>query len=128
MKLGRLQEGGVAPAIMAIVDRGVSRRPHLAGGFDAEIELDMGSPYPTVRIAFHSGTVVVEDAEAERPDLRITGELPDLVSLMVMPHVRGVPNPMDARGRAALGLLASRRLKVVGKLGMLRRFVALIEL
>ncbi|HEY1591419.1 MAG TPA: hypothetical protein VGF81_06475 [Solirubrobacteraceae bacterium] len=127
VKLGRLKEGGVAPAIMAIVDRGVRRRPHLAGGFDAEIELDMGSPYPAVRIVFQDGTVVVEDGKAQRPDLRITGELPDLVSLMVMPHVRGLPNPIDPRGRAALGLLASRRVKVEGKLGMLRRFLGVIQ-
>jgi hypothetical protein len=127
VKLGRLQDGGVAPAIMAIVDRGLRRRPHLAGGFDAEIELNIGSPYPTVRIAFHNGTVVVEDAKAKRPDLRISGELPDLVSLMVMPQVRGLPNPMDARGRAALGLLASRRVRVEGKLGLLRRFLGVIQ-
>jgi hypothetical protein len=127
VKLGRLQEGGVAPAIMAIVDRGVSRRPHLASGLYAEIELDMGSRYPQVRIAFENGTVLVEDAEAERPDLRISGQLPDLVSLMVMPLVGGLPNPIDRRGRAALGLLAFRRVRVEGKLALMRRFLGVIQ-
>jgi hypothetical protein len=127
VKLGRLVEGGVAPAIMAIVDRGVRRRPELVGGFDAEIELDMGTDYPRVRIAFRDGNVLVEDAKAQRADLRITGELPDLVSLMVMPLVRGLPNPINPRGRAALGLLAFRRVKVEGKLGLLRRFLGVIH-
>jgi hypothetical protein len=121
-------DGGVAPAIMAIVDRGVSQRPHLAGGMDAEIELDMGTRYPRVRIVFESGAVLVEDAEAEQPDLKISGQLPDLVSLMVMPLVRGVPNPIDRRGRAALGLVALRRVRVEGKLGLLRRFLGVIQL
>jgi hypothetical protein len=128
VKLGRLVEGSVAPAIMAIVDRGVRQRPHLVGGFEAEIELDMGTRYPRVRIAFEDGTVLVEDADVEHPDLRIAGQLPDLVSLMVMPHVGGIPNPIDPRGRAALGLLAFRRVRVEGKLGLLRRFLGVIRL
>ena len=127
VRLGRLVEGGVAPAIMAIVDRGVRRRPHLAGGLCAEIELAMGGRDPRVRIAFEDGAVLVEDAEAQRPDLRISGQLPDLVSLMVMPLVGGLPNPIDRRGRAALGLLAFRRVRVEGKLGLMRRFLAVIQ-
>ena len=128
VRLGRLADGGVAPAIMAIVDRGVSQRPHLAGALEAEIELDMGTRYPRVRIVFENGTVLVEDAEAEEPDLKISGQLPDLVSLMVMPLVRGLPNPIDRRGRAALGLVAFRRVRVEGKLGLLRRFLGVIQL
>jgi hypothetical protein len=127
VRLGRLAEGGVAPAIMAIVDRGVQRRPQLSSDLRAEIELDMGKRYPPVRIVFDAGTVLVEDVPGEHPDLRVSGQLPDLVSLMVMPLVRGVPNPIGRRGRAALGMVALGRVRVEGRLGLLRRFLGVIQ-
>ncbi|HEY2435733.1 MAG TPA: hypothetical protein VGH93_01030 [Solirubrobacteraceae bacterium] len=127
VKLGRLAEGGVAPAIMAIVDRGVRQRPAISNGLRAEIELNMGTHYPPVRIVFSDGVVLVEDAPGERPDLRVTGKLPDLVSLMVAPLVGGLPNPINARGRAVLGMVAQRRVRVEGRIGLLRRFLGVIQ-
>jgi hypothetical protein len=127
VRLGRLAAGGVAPAIMAIVDRGVRRRPSLCNDLRAEIELDMGAHYPPVRIVFDDHAVLVEDGAAEAPDLRVHGQLPDLVSLMVAPLVRGLPNPIDRRGRAALGMVALRRVRVEGRLALLRRFLGVIQ-
>jgi len=127
VRLGRLAEGGVAPAIMAIVHRGAQRRPRLSSGLRAEIELDMGKRYPPVRIVFADDAVLVEDVPGERPDLKISGQLSDLVSLMVMPLVRGLPNPIDRRGRAALGMVALGRVRVEGRLGLLRRFLGVIQ-
>jgi hypothetical protein len=127
VRLGRLAAGGVAPAIMAIVDRGVRRRPALSNELHAEIALDMGTRYPPVRIVFEGGTVLVEDGEADAPDLRVSGTLPDLVSLMVAPTLGGFPNPIDRRGRAALGMVALRRVRVEGKLALLKRFLGVIR-
>jgi len=128
VKLGAIEPGGVAPAIMAIVDRGVQRRPELAEGLHAEIELNVEDRYPPVRIVFGKEAVRVEDGAAEAPDLRVSGTLPDLVSLMVAPLVGGVPNPMAAKGRAALGMVALRRVKVEGRLPLLRRFLGVIRI
>jgi hypothetical protein len=111
---------------MAIVDRGVNKRPALCNDLRAEIALDMGNRYPPVRILFEDDAVLVEDAAAAEPDLRITGQLPDLVSLMVAPLVGGLPNPIGRRGRAALGMVALRRVRVQGKLALLRRFLGMI--
>jgi hypothetical protein len=122
-----LADGGIAPAIMAIVDRGVRQRPALSHDLKAEIELDMGKRYPPVRIVFDHGEVLVEDAPAEQPDLKVSGQLPDLVSLMVAPLVGGLPNPIDRRGRAALGMVALRRVRVEGKLALLRRLLGVIQ-
>jgi hypothetical protein len=126
VELGTLVEGGLAPAIFAIVDRGVNCRPHLATGLEAEVELNLGGSYPAVRVLFGNPIVLVEDGPAAAPDLRITGELPDLVSLMVAPLVKGLPNPIDRRGRAALGMLAQGRVRVEGRLALLRRFLGVI--
>ncbi len=126
--LGEVSEGGVAPAIMAIVDRGVAQRPELADGLRAEVELNIEERYPPVRIVFDAGHIVVEDGSCEDPDLRVTGSLPDLVSLMVAPLVGGLPNPMAAKGRAALGMVARRRVKVEGSPTLLRRFLGVIRI
>ena len=113
---------------MAIVDRGVKERPGLSNGLNAVIELDMGSRFPPVKIVFGGHEVLVEDGAAERPDLRVSGHLPDLVSLMVAPLVGGLPNPINARGRAALGMVAFRRVRIEGRLGLMRRFLGVIQL
>ena len=126
MPLGSLSQGGLAPAILAIVERGVSRRPALASGVRAEVQLDFDEGYPPVRVVFASQHVLVEDGVATAPDLRVSGALPDLVSLMMTPHLGGLPNPIAARGRAALGMIVLRRVRIQGRLGLLRRLLRVI--
>jgi hypothetical protein len=126
VRLGALQEGGLAPVIMAIVERGVHRRPALAQSLRAEIELNMDQGYPPVRIAFEERHVLVEDGPGRAPDLRVSGALSDLVGLMVTPLVGGLPSPVAARGRAALGMVALRRVRVQGRIGLMRRWLRLI--
>ena len=128
VRLGTLREGGLAPAIMVIVERGVQRRPAQARALRLEVELRMEEAYPPIRIVFGDDGVLVEDAPAAAPGLRISGTLPDLAALMMAPTLRGVPNPADARGRAAIGLFTSRRVRIEGKLGVLRSFVGVIRL
>jgi hypothetical protein len=127
VRLGAFQEGGIAPAIMAIVERGVRRRPALAHGLRAEVELNLEEGYPPVRIVFGDRLVLVEDASAVVPDLRIEGSLPDLISLMVTPLWGGLPNPINSRGRAALGMVALGRVRIEGRLGLMRRLLAVVR-
>jgi hypothetical protein len=127
-ELGEITQGGVAPAIMAILDRGARQRPELALDLSAEIELNFEEGYPPVRIVFDDGRILIEDGSAAEPDLRVSGSLPDLVSLMVAPVVGGLPNPIVPRGRAALGMVALRRVRVEGRLTLLRRFLAVIRI
>jgi hypothetical protein len=123
-----LADGGLAPAIMAIVERGVNRRPLQARALGIEVELRIEDGYPPVRIVFGADEVLVEDGPAAAPALRISGNLPDLVALLVAPLFGGVPSLIDARGRAALGLFASRRVRIRGGLGLMRSFLAVIRL
>lgn len=127
VRLGALQEDGLAPAVMAIVDRGIRRRPDLARALRAEVELAFQEGHPPVRIVFEAGVVVVEDGPAHNPDVRIDGRLGDHIALMVAPVVGGVPSVFDARGRAALGLVVSGRVRIQGSLGLLRRFLGVIH-
>ncbi len=128
VRLGELAEGGLAPAIMAIVERGVNRRPAQARALSIEVELRMAEGYPPVRIVFDEDEVLVEDGAARSPALRISGALPDLVALLVAPVLGGVPSILDPRGRAALGMFASRRVRIEGGLGLMRSFLGVIRL
>jgi acetyl esterase/lipase len=128
VQLGTLAEGGLAPAIMAIVERGVRRHPALAARFRAEIELALSEECPPVRVVFAEGHVLVEDGQSVAPDVRVQGTLPDLVSLMVAPTVAGLPSPVQARGRAALGMVAGRRVRFRGRVALARRFLLIIRI
>jgi hypothetical protein len=128
VELGDLLEGGLAPAIMAIVDRGVQRRPELASRLRAEVELNLAPAHPPVRIQFETDRVLVEDGPGAAPDLRVTGTLADLVGLMVAPQVRGVPSPIDRRGWSALGMLAGRRVRVEGRLTLMRQLLGVLRI
>jgi hypothetical protein len=128
VRLGNLREGGLAPAIMALIERGVQQRPDEARALRLEIELQLEDIYPPIRIVFGEDGVLVEDGPAVAPGLRISGSLPDLAAMMVAPTFGGVPSPMDRRGRAAIGLFTSRRVRIQGRVGALRSFVNLIRL
>jgi hypothetical protein len=127
VRLGHVQEGGVAPAIMAIVERGVRRRPALANAILAEIEINLEEGYPPIRIVFGDRLVLVEDGPGVAPDLKVDGALPDLISLMITPTMAGLPNPINARGRAALGMVALGRVRIEGRLGLMRRLLSVIR-
>ena len=112
---------------MAIVERGVRRRPGLALALHAEIELNIDGPYPPVRIVFGDRLVLVEDRPATSPDLRVDAELADLVSLMATPLVGGIPNVFKGPGRKAIGKVVYRQVRVQGRVALMRRLLAIIR-
>jgi hypothetical protein len=127
VRLGTLKQDGLAPAVMAIIDRGVRRHPDLARSLTIEVELAFQDQHPPVRIKFGHRDVLVEDGPASAPDLRVDGRLGDHIALMVAPVVAGLPSVFDARGRAALGMVVSRRVRIQGNVGLLRRFLGVIH-
>ena len=128
VRLGSLTDGSLAPAIMAIVERGVHHRPALAHTLAAEIELVFDEGYPPVRIVFGEGGVLVEDGPAPAPALRIEGALPDQITLIAAPLVGGWPSPINARGRSALSMVALGRVRIEGRLALMRRFLRIIRI
>ncbi len=71
---------------------------------------------------------MVEDGPANTPDVRIDGQLGDHIALMVAPVVGGLPSVFDSRGRAALGSVVSRWVRIQGNLALLRRFLGVIHI
>jgi hypothetical protein len=127
VKLGELQNLSLAPALAAIIDRGVQRRPSVAARLSAEIELKVEGPYPPVRIVFSPQGVLVEDGHATDPQLKVEGSLTDIISLMVTPTFGGVPSPVRSKGARAIGKVAFGQVRVEGRIGLMRRLLALLR-
>jgi hypothetical protein len=128
VRLGALRDDGIAASIYALVERGVKRRPAFARMTLGEVELRFAEGYAPTRIAFRGDEVLVEDGDAVRPDLIVSGSLPDVVHLTSAPMVGGVPNPLGTRGRAALGRLARRRVRLRGSSTLGRRLLRILAL
>jgi len=126
VRLGRREPGGIAPAVFAMVERGLSRRPGAADGLSGEVELRFTEGYPPVRLVFGGDRVVVEDGAADAAEAVIEGPLPELVRLTTAPLVAGVPNPAHPEGRAAWRALAGGRVRVAGRRSVGRRVLALL--
>lgn len=125
--LGDLEDGGIAPALFALIDRGAVRRPDLVGDLDAELELRFTEGWPPVGVAFSAEGIVVADGPAQAPDTTITASLPQLVALAAAPHVKGFPDPRQARGRAALGAIVRSEVRIDGSKALARRLLTLLS-
>jgi hypothetical protein len=123
-------EDGVAPSIFGLIERGISREPGLASRMRGRVVFRFAEEFSPLRISFKPKSVVVEDGDLRKPDLVITGRLPDIVHFATVPtlggRLHGLPDPRQPRGRAALGRLASGRVKVDGDNALARRLIRLL--
>jgi hypothetical protein len=128
LRLGVTGDDGIAPTIYALLDRGLRRRPEVAGEMRGLVELRWEEDITPVRIAFDDREIVVEDGIWEVPNLVIAGRLPHIVHLTTAPMVAGVPNPARAHGRSVLGRLRRGDVRVEGDRALGRKLLALLEL
>ena len=130
VRLGRMVEDGVAPSIFGLIERGILRDPELAAGIRGRVVFRFSEEFSPLRIRFGPRVVVVEDGDLRKPDLAIAGRLPDIVHFATVPtlsgRLSGVPNPADARGRVALGRLASGRVSIDGRATLARQVLRLL--
>lgn len=125
--MGRARRGGIAPSIFALIERGVHLRPQVARELRGKVVLRFREGYPAVRMSFGARVIRVEDGDLRRPDLAVTGRLPDIV-LMTTARLRmGMPDPTDARGRAALARIALGRIRLVGDQRLARGMLELLR-
>ena len=113
VRLGRTGPDSIAPALYALLDRGVERYGALAATTRGTVVLRFNEGYAPVRIAFAGGDVVVEDGD-HGADVAIEGRLPDVVALTRARLLGAIPNPASRTGRAALARLADGRVRVQG--------------
>jgi hypothetical protein len=129
VKLGHQAPNGIAAGLLALVERGASKRPRIAREMRGRVEIRFAEDYAPVRLDFQHDHVLVEDGNGKRwnSDLLIEGSLPDVVQLATAPLVGGLPKPTDRRGRAALATVAARRVRIEGSPMLARRVMKLLE-
>jgi hypothetical protein len=127
VRLGQTVANGIAPSMFALLDRGVHRRPRLAGELRGKVVIRFREEIAPVRISFGQRVIKVEDGDLERADLVVTGSLPHVVQLTVTPMTRlGIPDFRDSRGRAALLRVAFGRVRLGGDLALARRMLEMM--
>ena len=135
VKLGRVAENGISASLLGLIERGANKRPTLAKELRGRIEIRFKEDFAPVRAVFDSEGILVEDGiddaqgeEPFRPDLVISGSLPQIVQLTSAPLFGGLPRPTHARGRAALAKVAARKVKIEGNPLLARRVLKLLEI
>ena len=132
VELGHLEPGGIAPSLFAMAERGAALRPETARALRGTVEIRFTQEFAAVRLVFSGTLVVIEDVQrggrSLAADLVIRGSLPDIVGLVSVPLIGGVPRPTGARGRAALANVASGRVKVEGSRALARRLLQLLQI
>lgn len=135
VKLGRIAENGVSASMYGLIERGAAKRPKIAKALRGSMEIRFREDYASVRAIFGSEGILVEDAvpEAEgekpfKPDLVISGSLPQIVQLASAPLFGGLPKPTTAHGRSALRKVAGRKVKIEGSPLLARRVLKLLEI
>jgi hypothetical protein len=133
VKLGRVAENGISASLLGLIERGAAKRPTLAKELRGSIEIRFREDFAPVRAIFGSEGILVEDGipdeqEPFKPDLVITGSLPQVVQLTSAPLFGGLPRPTNARGRSALAKVAARKVKIEGSPLLARRVLKLLEI
>jgi hypothetical protein len=132
VKLGYVDPNGISPSMYVLIERGAGKRQKIVRSMRGTVEIRFKEKFTAVRVDFSDDGILVEDAhegeERERPDLVISGSLPDVVQLAAAPLVGGVPKPTNARGRAAIARVAGRRVKIEGSPMLARRLLKLLEI
>jgi hypothetical protein len=126
-------ENGISPSLFGLVEHGARKRPALASRLRGSVEIRFKERFAPVRLYFAGDGIRVEDldgagSDRPRPDLVVSGSLPDIVQFASAPLAGGLPKLTDARGRAALKRVASRRVRVEGSARLARRLLKLLEL
>ena len=121
--VGRLLEGNLAahPERTELVRR-------------ATIEIRATDAHVAVVLLLSPGRILLGDprttAAGRRRDLVIAASSTDLLSVAGAPLLAGLPDPRRRAGRAVLGAIATRRIRISGivrRLGTVRRFARLLS-
>jgi hypothetical protein len=132
VRLGRVACNAISPSLFGLVERGARKRPELARRVRGLVEIRFKESFAPVRLSFADDGILVEDAAGgnrdARPDLVISGSLPDIVQFASAPLAGGIPKLTDARGRAALMRVAKGSVRMEGSPRLAQRLLKLLEL
>jgi hypothetical protein len=110
------------------VERGVACRPEVARAIRGRVLFRFAEDISPLSVSFDGDAVDVFDGEVRRPDLAVSGRLPDIVHLATAPTFLGIPNPASRHGLAAILQVYRGRVIVDGDRGIARRLIQLLTL
>lgn len=135
VKLGRIAENGISASMFGLIERGAHKRPKIAKELRGNVEIRFKEDFAPVRAIFGSEGILVEDGLPDgededqfKPDLVISGSLPQIVQLASAPLFGGLPKPTHPHGRAALRKVAAGKVKIEGSPLLARRVLKLLEI
>jgi hypothetical protein len=126
---GTDEPSGLASMVGGLIDQNLERDParlRLLRSSSATITVPDAGVAITVRTG--PGEVEVRDGADPRAQLAITADSDRLLALTSAPLRFGLPDLLDTRGRAVLGDLLSRRVRIRGLLRHPRRLARLSSL
>jgi hypothetical protein len=128
VRLGRTSRDGVAPSMFVWVERGVERRPQVAREIRGRVTFRFAEEISPLSVNFQGAAIDVFDGDLGRPDLAVSGRLPDIVHLATAPTLLGIPNPASRHGLAAILGIYRGRVALDGDRTMARRLIQLLAL
>jgi hypothetical protein len=128
VRLGRTRANGLAPSLLALLERGAQMHPVIASQVRGKVVFRYHEGYAPTRVSFGPRAIVVEDGNVRKPDVVIAGTLPDIVHVASAPQVGGMPSPHSLRGLIALARVARGRVQVEGDRTLARRLLRLLAL
>ena len=128
VRLGRTSRDGVAPSMFVWVERGVRLRPAVAREMRGRAVFRFSEDISPLAVHFAREAIDVFDGDLEKPDLAVSGRLPDIVHIATAPTLLGIPNPASRHGLAAILGLYRGRVTLEGDRMMARRLIQLLAL
>jgi hypothetical protein len=126
------EPNGLADLVGRLIEANLERRPERRILLrPAVVELSASDADVRATVVLSRGVVEISNGPPDRePHLRVTARSDDLIELSTSPLRFGLPDAFDARGRAVLGGIATRRVRVSGMLRhplRLSRFTRLLS-
>jgi hypothetical protein len=130
--LADAEPNGLARMLAGLLEANLDRRPERAALLRAAVvEVDAADAGVAVTVRLDDERVRVSNGPATpRPDVRVRASGHDLLALSAAPLRFGFPDPFRPEGRAVLGSIASRQVRVSGMLRhpvVLSRFSRLLS-
>jgi hypothetical protein len=129
------EPNGLADLVGRLIEANLERRPDSRNLLrPAVVELSASDADVRATVALSGGAVEISNGSADRePHLRVVARSEDLLELSTTPLRFGLPDAFDARGRAVLRGIATRRVRVSGmvrhpmRLSRFTRLLSVVE-
>jgi hypothetical protein len=112
------EEAGLGPMLADLIRQNLAQHPDRRGDFEqlrGKVAITAVDAEVTVTLDFFGGGLLVRGGAQGGPDLTISTDSLTLLELTNAQLRMGLPDPASPSGRAVLGKLVSRKLRISGR-------------